>query len=108
MVLSLAGSGLLLVGCAGGEPEPAADPVEQATHEMGADLYSEFCASCHGADAGGAVGPALTDGRVQDRVGDVDAVATVIAEGGDRMPGLRGRLTPEQIDAIARYVHDRL
>ena len=29
VVLSLAGSGLLLVGCAGGEPEPAADPVEQ-------------------------------------------------------------------------------
>lgn len=93
----------VVVACSNGQadPQPAADP---STYEAGGAAYGEFCSSCHGADGRGSVGPAISEGRG----GSVDDIAGTIRSGGDQMPGLEARLTTEQIDAIAQYVHDRL
>lgn len=99
---------LIVSGCANGASVSDPEPVDPADYEVGRTLYAEFCASCHADDGSGGVGPALADGRAVDRIGGVPEIGAVIAEGGDRMPGLEARLDPEQIDAIARYVQDRL
>lgn len=94
---------LAVVAC-GGSDETSDPPADPSTYEEGRDLYVEFCSSCHGSDGGGGVGKALSQGRA----GDLGHIADTIRDGGDQMPGLGSRLTDEQIDAIARYVHDRL
>lgn len=82
--------------------------VDDETLQRGAELYTEFCASCHGAEGGGGVGPAISDGRAADRVGGVDELSDLIANGGEQMPGLGSRLTSDQIEAISVFVLDRL
>lgn len=104
-MLALGLSLVAVVACGGGS---AAEEVDPAVYQQGATLYGEFCSSCHAADGRGGVGPRLANGAAASLVGNVSGVRDVIAEGGDRMPGLASRLNPEQIDAIARYVHDRL
>lgn len=94
-----------LLGCGGGG---SGAPVDPAAYDEGRQLFGEFCASCHGTDGSGQVGPALSDGRVADEVGGVDDVAAIIKRGKGRMPGLEARLTEDQITAIAEYVHDLL
>lgn len=75
--------------------EPAAD-------------YQRFCASCHGADRLGAMGPALLPENLE-RLKRADA-AKVIAQGrtATQMAGFADRLTPDAIDALAAYVYTPL
>ncbi len=84
----------------------AGKPVKQ---QAGADeddpkalFTSQGCGSCHTlADAGttGAVGPNLDDTKPT-----ADAAAKQIAEGGGGMPAYKGKLTDEQIQALAEYI----
>ncbi len=98
---------LLFAGC-GGSGEADAPPPDPATLDQGASLYATFCASCHQDDGSGGVGPAIADGRAVERVGGVGELSGFISEGGDQMPALGARLTPEEIEAIAQYVNNRL
>lgn len=69
---------------------------------VGADLYGQSCAGCHGDDGGGAVGPALGTGS---RAGDLSdgQIADVIVVGPGAMPGFR-RLSGEQIDSLVAHI----
>lgn len=94
-----------VAGCGGGDDGA---PIDPAAYEEGRKLYGEFCSSCHGGDGGGGVGPAISDGRAKDEVGGVVDIATLIARGKGKMPGLEARLTEEEATSIAQYVHDLL
>jgi cbb3-type cytochrome c oxidase subunit III len=66
-------------------------------------LFESNCGSCHTlSDAGttGKIGPNLDELKPS-----VPAAQKQIANGGGGMPAFKGQLTPEQIKALAEYVH---
>ena len=67
-------------------------------------LYSEHCASCHGADRLGGIGPALIPETLKRMRGP--KLSKVIAEGraATQMPGFSETLTPEEIAALTEFV----
>jgi len=70
-------------------------------------LYETKCAQCHGKD-----GVAKPPGKGSQNFNDpafqsawtVDAIAKITADGKDKMPGYRSKLSPEQIQAVAAHV----
>jgi len=72
-----------------------------------AKLYAEHCASCHGADRFGGMGPALLPSNLE-RLRKPAATDT-IAKGraATQMPGFGDKLSAEDIAALADYVYAR-
>ncbi|MCB0861857.1 MAG: cytochrome c [Solirubrobacterales bacterium] len=89
---------IALPGCGGSD-----EGGSSGTTSAGAELFnSAGCAGCHAlseADANGPVGPDL-DGMKLDQ----ERVKEQIENGGGSMPSFRGRLTPEEIDQLAKFV----
>jgi mono/diheme cytochrome c family protein/DNA-binding beta-propeller fold protein YncE len=86
---------VLLLGVGAAHAEPARDV---------STLYAEQCASCHGPDRLGAIGPALLPenlGRISPK-----ATADVIANGrpATQMPGFSDQLSAEELQALVRFV----
>jgi outer membrane protein assembly factor BamB len=82
-------------------PAPGTGPKAGGTAN-GASLFTENCASCHvlaAANATGMVGPNLDQVKPSKAV-----VVRQVTNGGGGMPAFGGRLSAEQIDAIAAYV----
>lgn len=93
---------LSLGGCADEIELPAnADPELRA----GADVFRARCASCHGADGGGAIGPALSD--IDARL-DREAQRAVVVDGRNAMPSFSATLSEADIDAVVRYTREIL
>jgi cytochrome c553/DNA-binding beta-propeller fold protein YncE len=69
-----------------------------------AGLYSEHCASCHGADRLGGQGPALLPEALGRLMGP--RAAAVIAQGREatQMPAFGSVLDKAQVDALAAYI----
>jgi glucose dehydrogenase/cytochrome c5 len=93
----------ILTGGAGSSAPLVRERVEASTSQLqaGAALYGQSCAACHGARGEGVTGsnaPALM------AVSSLDDVKNVIARGSAEMPAMSAVLTPEQIDAVSRYV----
>jgi len=69
-------------------------------------IYAANCAACHGANRQGVqgIGPALTPASLASR--SLDQVKETIASGrpNTAMTGFKGRLTSEQIEAVAQYI----
>lgn len=78
-------------------------PGEGGLVAQGDGVYSAKCAVCHGADLGGAVGPALGAGSVVAGQDD-ETIRTVIVEGRASMPAWAGVLSAEEIDAVIAYL----
>ena len=71
-------------------------------------LYGEHCASCHGADRLGAIGPALLPENL-GRLKKGEATTTVRdGRAASQMPGFGDKLGPEQIQALVDYVYTPL
>lgn len=99
---------LVLGACGGGGNEDnAGEPDDGATEEdggavdsaAGEEVYQESCASCHGDDLEGSVGPAL------DTVGadhSVDDIKDIIENGQGSMPA--GLVSGEDEDAVAEWL----
>lgn len=70
-----------------------------------APLYQQHCASCHGADRLGGMGPALLPQNLE-RLKKPEALR-VIAAGrpATQMPGYQDQLKPEEIQALADFIH---
>jgi cytochrome c oxidase cbb3-type subunit 3 len=70
----------------------------------GAALFARRCASCHGADGRGFVGPNLTDDFYKD-VRSLTDVVRVVTEGagGGTMPAQRGAMSESEIVVVAAY-----
>ena len=68
-------------------------------------LYAEHCASCHGADRLGGVGPALLPENLE-RLRRPEATET-IAKGrvATQMPGFADKLAPAEIEALVELVY---
>lgn len=88
----------LLVAAALAPPALAADAA--------ASLFVARCAVCHGKDGKGS--PAGKKMGVSDLAGErkepVAEIAEVITNGKGKMPGFKGKLSKEEVDALARYV----
>jgi polyvinyl alcohol dehydrogenase (cytochrome) len=98
--------GVYAFGLDGDEPteDPgdgtAAGPGEDA--EPGAEVYRTSCASCHGTDGRGGVGPSLTG--VADRLEEAEH-ERIVREGvpGSQMIGFDDALTDEEIRDVVAY-----
>jgi len=73
----------------------------------GADVYSDNCARCHGDEGQGGVGPELGGGVVAERM-SLDEQVEIIRNGEGGMPAWEGELSPEEIDAVARFEREEL
>ncbi len=82
----------------------AAHPASATGSPDAAALYGAHCASCHGADRLGGVGPAL----LPENLGRLppEKAARAIREGlpATQMPGFSGTLEPAQIDALVEHI----
>jgi mono/diheme cytochrome c family protein len=73
----------------------------------GAAVYKAKCASCHGADGAGAMAKKMGSRDLNSadfqKTSEAD-VAAVIAKGKGKMPGYDGKLSTDEISAVAKYV----
>jgi len=90
-----AGAALLLVACGGGSEQAYTPP------KSGVGVYTASCATCHGTNGLGFVGPSLA-GTVTKYPDVADEIA-VVTNGRNQMPAWGGRLTTEQIATVVRY-----
>lgn len=71
-------------------------------------LYTEYCASCHGADMSGGSGPSLVDGSWHHG-GDDSSVAASIRDGypHDGMPAMGNTFNAPEIRGLVIYIRER-
>lgn len=69
----------------------------------GQAVYRASCAGCHGVAGQGGAGPRLNNGRVVERLPDIDDHVAVVREGRGGMPGFADKLTEAEIDAVVAY-----
>jgi mono/diheme cytochrome c family protein len=68
---------------------------------LGGELYRQSCAACHGPRGEGVAG---SNAPPLQTLGSLDDVKLMVGRGSAEMPGMSALLTPEQIDAVSRYV----
>lgn len=73
--------------------------------KFGEELYQHSCATCHGEDLGGGIGPALGPGSNAIDLTD-EQLAGAIRVGPGSMPGY-GHLTDDQVDSLVQYLRQR-
>jgi mono/diheme cytochrome c family protein len=74
-----------------------------ASNAEGAALYADHCASCHGSDGSGDIGPRLNGGAVTQKYPTAAAEVTFVGNGGGRMPAFKTQLTQAQLQAVVDY-----
>ena len=75
----------------------------------GAAIYAQRCATCHGDDGGGGIGPALADGRMVERFPDAADQIAIVTRGRGQMPSFSERgLTAEEIAAVVEFTRTSL
>ena len=85
---------VIAAGCGGGgEAQPT----------TGKGIYVARCATCHGVGGQGGVGPALA-GVVATKYPNIEDQIAIVTNGKGAMPSFKGKLTKQQIDAVASYV----
>jgi cytochrome c6 len=86
----------------------AVSPAAAQDGASGAGVYKSKCQTCHGPDGGGtAVGKSLkvADLRSPDVQSKSDAELTqVISDGKNNMPGFKGTITDDEIQAVLTHV----
>lgn len=92
----------------GGAVDPAellALSTDAAALATGSQVYTSYCAVCHGPDGGGVIGPNLAD-KNWIHGGSPENILKSIAEGvlAKGMPPWEKSLKPEQLSAVAAYV----
>jgi len=86
-----------------GGPGAAGGPVAS-----GAQLFQASCASCHGANGEGGIGPKLAGGVViTDFPYEPNQIAFV-AKGRDGMPAFAGTLSPQELKQVVNYTRTSL
>lgn len=94
---------MALLGCAEGERSAPATGLE-----LGQQIYDRSCASCHGDEGQGGVGPQLGGGAVAERIPDPADQERIVAEGRNTMPAFGRRLSSEEIAAVVRFTREKL
>lgn len=80
----------------------AASPTAASQDEAEAALYAQQCASCHGAEGEGGIGPDLRE------LTSAAEVAAQIRAGGGGMPAFEGVLSEAQIEGLSEWVVEAL
>ena len=91
----LLAAGLVAAACGGGSDEASAP-------RTGAEVYAAYCATCHGADGQGGVGPKLA-GLMEAKYPDIDDQIAVVTNGKGTMPAWGSRLSAGQIRRVVEY-----
>jgi mono/diheme cytochrome c family protein len=78
-----------------------------ATSSPGGQIYEANCASCHGADGSGGIGPKLA-GEVADAFPDIEDQIALVTDGRGSMPSFDGRLTEDEIRQVVEYTRTEL
>jgi cytochrome c6 len=74
-----------------------------------AAIYGAKCVVCHGKDgAGSAAGKKMGAPDLRTLKASEQDVAAAITNGKGKMSAFKGKLTPEEIDAVAKYVKGSL
>ena len=69
----------------------------------GASLFAASCASCHGSDGGGGIGPQLSDGKVATAFPDAAGEISVVTNGRGGMPAFGKSLSANEISLVVEY-----
>lgn len=79
---------------------------DEAAVSAGAEHYAGLCASCHGSEGEGLIGPNLTDGYWVHG-GSLTDIYEVVTDGvpAKGMPAWDGALTSEQRAQVVAYIH---
>lgn len=108
----LVASGLVACGDDGddsggsGAPDLTAEQRDDPALVSGETIYGDQCARCHGAGGQGLNGPSLRG--VDETYPDIADQIAVIEDGRPGMPAFAGRLSAEEIEAVARYEREVL
>jgi cytochrome c oxidase cbb3-type subunit III len=70
----------------------------------GKKIFGERCASCHGADAKGGIGPNLTGKQFKFGKSAPEVTKSVIEGRPGGMPSFKNDLSHEQIEGVVQYV----
>jgi mono/diheme cytochrome c family protein len=103
-VLALVIAGVFIILLFANEPDTGG----VAKGSPGAQIYQSNCASCHGADGGGGIGPELANGAVVKAFPDETKQVAVVTNGRNGMPSFKGDLTPEEIEQVVEYTRTDL
>ena len=91
-------------GTTAGEADTtAAAETTTASAVDGEALYNDECASCHGDDGGGGLGPSLQN--LEESFPDQSEVVAIVTDGTGSMPSFGDDLSAEEIDAIVAYIY---
>lgn len=112
LLATLFGAALVLGACGGGDDnasEPVDDATDTGTEEQATTtdvdaeaVVQQSCASCHGGNLEGGVGPALTDvGATHSE----EEIHEIIMNGKGAMPA--GLIDGEEADAVAAWLADK-
>lgn len=71
--------------------------------QVGASIFANDCAACHGANGDGGIGPALA-GNPHVNIANPTMMLTTIVQGRNQMPSWRGQLAAGDIAAVASFV----
>jgi mono/diheme cytochrome c family protein len=77
---------------------------DESAPTTGPAIYREVCATCHGREGGGFVGPSLVDVAV--RYPDIAAEIALVTNGSGQMPAFGTRLSDEQIATVVAYTRE--
>lgn len=105
--LTLVAGVTLVAACSGGSSSSPAAPSDDPVLVEGQQVYSQNCASCHGAAGQGGYGKKLA-GVVTEKYPNIDDQIAVITNGKGAMPSFSKKLTAEQITAVTRYTREVL
>jgi mono/diheme cytochrome c family protein len=88
------------------DPTAATGPDGGPAAVDGAVVFAGACASCHGAEGEGGIGPTLADGAVVEAFPDVADQIVIVTEGRGGMPDFGDSLSPEEIEAVVLYTRE--
>src|SRR5579875_2101621 len=97
--------GTVLVACTilGGAPALAQSGAAPGQASAGEAIFDQGCAVCHGATGEGGAGPAL---RGNHWLANRELVLSAILRGLMMMPPFAGRLSNDQVAAVASYIRN--
>ncbi len=104
--------GILIYGVTLGAPSEEERAVRNAAEQadeqsgVGQRIFEQRCASCHGIDGEGIIGPGFAG--VTSRFPNAADQADIVRAGRDKMPAFGGTLSSEEIDAVVAYEREAL
>ena len=105
LALLIGASGILCTACFASTDWAAKGPTEESYSEdtltLGASVYSDTCASCHGRDGSGSFGPALLGKGHKYAYQDQ---RRLIERGRRSMPGFGASLSDKEIEAVLAHI----